>query len=94
MHVFLTDGRVVGHSVTANPYTEERWLERPTEVPDDGCYLRLYGRSAGGEAVVAELKVAHLTLALVLPEPLPDDDGISIANFPHIRRKYRINRHV
>ena len=65
---FLTDGRVVGHSIATHPYTEDCWLERPKYVPDDGVYLRLYGRSASGKAVVAEVAVPHLTLALVLPE--------------------------
>jgi DNA polymerase elongation subunit (family B) len=73
---FLTDARVVGHSAEAHPYTPARGLE-PEYVPDDGCYLRLYGRADDGRSVMAELLVDGLRLRLILAD---DDAGTEDAN--------------
>ena len=73
---FLTDARVIGHSAEAHPYTPALW-GRPTYIPDDGCYLRLYGRADDGRSVMAELLVDGLRLLLILAD---DDAGADDAN--------------
>ena len=66
MDVFLTDGRLVDHSLSANPYTDNAFDMPAQYVRPDGLHLRLYGRSADGTSVVVEKKMESLSIALNL----------------------------
>ena len=61
MDVFVTDGRLVDHSLSANPYTDNAFDMPAQYVRPDGLHLRLYGRSADGESVVVEKNIESLT---------------------------------
>ena len=66
MDVFVTDGRLVDHSLSAKPYTDHAFDMPAQYAAPDGLDLRLYGRSADGESVVVEKNIESLSIALIL----------------------------
>ena len=72
MDVFVTDGRLVDHSLSAKPYTDHAFDMPAQYAAPDGLDLRLYGRSADGESVVVEKNIESLSIALILDVNFPD----------------------
>ena len=72
MDVFVTDGRLVDHSLSAKPYTDHAFDMPAQYAAPDGLDLRLYGRSADGESVVVEKNIESLSIALILDVNYPD----------------------